>query len=80
MKTTIKNSNTNGRREDLIASIVERDEVASANLKALNTHNRTFTHIATTTGEIKLGVDPIIYRNVADSIIRLAMRRYYKGV
>jgi hypothetical protein len=78
MKT--KNSNTtNGRREDFISSVVERDEVASANLQALNTHNRTFTHVATTTGEIKLGVDPVIYRNVADSIIRLAMRRYYKG-
>jgi len=78
MKTTIKNT-TNGRREDLIASIVERDELATDNLKALSEHNRTFTHVVTSTGEIKLGVDPVIYRNVADSIIRLAMRRYYKG-
>ena len=62
-----------------IDSIVERDEVAAANLKALNANARAKATVTTASGTITSGaVDPVIYRNVRDTIVRLALRRYYK--
>ncbi|HXJ61837.1 MAG TPA: hypothetical protein VNU68_34790 [Verrucomicrobiae bacterium] len=62
-----------------IDSIVERDEVAAANLKALNANARAKATVTTASGTITIGaVDPVIYRNVRDTIVRLALRRYYK--
>jgi len=62
-------------RQEQIDSIVERDTVAAANLRALNRNAGTM-RVATPGGTI--GIDPVIYGNVRDSIIRLALRRYYK--
>jgi hypothetical protein len=62
---------------DKVEAIVERDELATDNLKALSENNRTYAH--TVNGKVYIGVDPVIYRNVADAIKRLALVRHYKG-
>lgn len=61
-------------RQDQITNIVERDPVATANLRALRRNQGL--RVATPNGERIL--DPVIYANVHDTIIRLALRRYYK--
>jgi len=61
--------------QDTVCSIVERDTVATDNLRAL--HANQGLRITTPSGQITL--DPVIYRNVADAITRLALVRHYKA-
>jgi hypothetical protein len=65
-------------RQSQIDSIIERDPVAVANLRALQQNYRAYVPVTTVAGQIRMAVDPVIYTNVRDSIIRLALRRYYK--
>jgi len=71
MKTTIDS--------DRVSRVIERDETAMLNLRALAGHNRTVATVATVGGQITLALDPVIYGNVHDAIVRLALRRYYKA-
>lgn len=66
-------------KQSQIDSIINRDTIATANLRALEA-NRGLT-VTTPQGErilINGSVDPVIYANVHDSIVRLALRRFYK--
>jgi hypothetical protein len=65
-------------RQEQIDSIVERDTIAAANLRALNQNARNAGTVRVATPGGTIGIDPVIYANVRDSIIRLALRRYYK--
>lgn len=65
-------------RQSHIDSIIERDPVAKANLEALNRNKPTYAHVVAHTGQVKLAIDPVVYHNVRETIIRLALRRYYK--
>lgn len=66
------------KSQDHINAIVERDPVAMKNLEALNRNKPTFTHVVAHTGKVQVSIDPVIYHNVRETIIRLALRRYYK--
>ena len=65
-------------RQSQIDSIIERDTVAVTNLRALQQNYRAYVPVTTVGGRISMAVDPVIYQNVRDSIVRLALRKFYK--